>query len=82
MNDSTTYLGDGVYASHDGVYVAIWTSDGVRQSEKIFLDLSVLAALHQFVRSAQDQARQRPLRTQSVYDAEAGVHRTLVDGEQ
>lgn len=56
MDDTQTYLGDGVYASHDGYGVWVWTSDGVRQSEKIFLDLSVLAALRQFVRSASSKA--------------------------
>lgn len=56
MDDTQTYLGDGVYASHDGYAIAIWTSDGIRQSEKIYLEPEVLAALDQFVRAALSKA--------------------------
>lgn len=80
MADNQTYLGDGVYASHDGYGVWIWTSDGVRQSEKIFLEPSTLAALVAFAQPP--RAQFRPAETQSVFDPEARVHRTLMEGEQ
>lgn len=43
-----TYLGDGVFAGFDGFQVWIWASDGIRESEKIALDDSTLAALNAY----------------------------------
>lgn len=45
-----TYLGDGVYAEHDGFQVWIWTSNGVRESERIALEPVTLKALNEFVK--------------------------------
>ena len=39
------YLGDGVYAGHDGWHIWIWTSDGVTKSKPIALEPAVLDKL-------------------------------------
>ncbi len=48
MDEPKAYLGDGVYASFDGYQVWIWTSNGLRLSERIALEPSVLEALNRF----------------------------------
>lgn len=40
-----TYLGDSVYAEHDGFHVWIWTNNGIDRSRKIALEPAVLDAL-------------------------------------
>ena len=42
---SRTYLGDGVYASHDGFQIKLDASDGVRTHDTIFLEPDTLQAL-------------------------------------
>lgn len=42
------YLSDGVYAAYDGFQIWIWTSDGVRESEKIAIDPITLSRLKDF----------------------------------
>lgn len=44
------YLGDGVYAKHDGYQIWLWTSDGVHSSSGIALEPNVIMALCSFVR--------------------------------
>lgn len=39
------YLGDAVYAGHDGYQVWIWTSDGENESMAIALERNTLGAL-------------------------------------
>lgn len=43
-----TYLGDGVYAEFDGYQVYVWTSNGIKESERIALEPSVLDNLVNF----------------------------------
>jgi hypothetical protein len=40
-----TYLGDAVYAAHDGFHIWLWTDDGIKKSRPIALEPSVLKAL-------------------------------------
>lgn len=44
MKDET-YLGDGVYAAHDGSNIWIWTNNGVEKGKPIGLESEVLDAL-------------------------------------
>ena len=39
------YLGDAVYAGHDGYHIWIWTSDGVTDDKPIALEPPVLDSL-------------------------------------
>jgi len=55
MSAEKRYLGDGVYASFDGYHVWIWTSDGIRESEKIALESTVLFALNTYDRDMRKQ---------------------------
>lgn len=47
-----TYLGDGVYARYDGWHVRLWTSDGIQETNVVYLDPHVLAALAAHVEEA------------------------------
>lgn len=49
------YLGDAVYASHDGFHVWIWKSNGEQDSEAIALDPSVLNSLNVYAKRKQDE---------------------------
>ena len=40
-NSTRAYLGDGVYAEMVADQIAIWTSNGVHQSERVYLDPEV-----------------------------------------
>jgi len=42
------YLGDAVYATHDGYHIWITTEDGVSVTNKIALEPAVLAALDRY----------------------------------
>ena len=44
------YLGDGVYAEHDPAnMIRLWTSDGFRETNEIFLEPEVWLALQRYV---------------------------------
>lgn len=45
QQESVTYLGDGAYARSSGFDVAVFTSNGVDQSEPVYLDASAIRAL-------------------------------------
>lgn len=44
------YLGDGVYAEHDGFGIVLTTEDGYRTINRIVLEPEVYAALLQWVK--------------------------------
>jgi len=44
-NNTRAYLGDGVYVEMEYGQVAIWTSTGVRESERVYLEPEVWDAL-------------------------------------
>jgi hypothetical protein len=46
--ENQEYLNDGVYAEWDGYGIYIWTSDGIDDSEKIYLDPVTLNELNNF----------------------------------
>ena len=46
---SKVYLGDAVYADHDGYHVVLTTEDGIRVSNTICLEPLVLEALAEYV---------------------------------
>ena len=43
------YLGDGVYLDSDGYHYILYTSDGVRETNRIYLDPSVAKALKEIL---------------------------------
>ena len=47
MNEDETYLGDGVYASHDGFQ--IWLAANHHENKVVALEPQVLARLFQYV---------------------------------
>lgn len=44
-NPKKTYLGDGVYAHHDGYHVVLTTENGIETTNTIALEPEVLHAL-------------------------------------
>ena len=47
------YIGDGVYAGHDGYQVTLETSDGIRVTNRIGLDTTTIQGLKQYLEYAQ-----------------------------
>jgi hypothetical protein len=41
--DRESYLGDGAYVYHDGFGVVLYTSDGIRETNRVVLEPNVLA---------------------------------------
>ena len=49
MTPNRTYLGDGVYAWHDGFHFVLETSDGISTTNQIFIEDYVLQGLFRLV---------------------------------
>ena len=49
-SDDSTYLGDGLFVDFDGYYVELYASNGVRSTNTVFLDPSVLNAFLSYVK--------------------------------
>ena len=48
MSQNKDYLGDGVYADYDGYAVTLTTEDGIRTTNEIYLEPSLLVALGRY----------------------------------
>ncbi len=55
---SNRYIGDGVYASHDGYQIVMETSDGISVSNRIALDDQVLGSLNDYRKYVQEFYRE------------------------
>lgn len=44
------YLGDGLYASFDGWQIELYSFDGIRKLNSVFLEPSVLVSFENYVR--------------------------------
>lgn len=47
MNEE--YLGDGLYASYDGWQIELYASDGIRKTNSVYLEPSVLTKFQVWV---------------------------------
>lgn len=47
---SKQYLGDAVYATFDGYHVVLTTSDGIAETNKIYLEPAVIEALQKYLK--------------------------------
>lgn len=45
MSNKKAYLGDGVYADHDGYHIILTTENGIETTNTIYLDSQVLNSL-------------------------------------
>ena len=45
------YLGDGAYAEYDGFQMRIYTSNGVEETNEVFLGADELEALIEFIKA-------------------------------
>jgi hypothetical protein len=48
------YLGDGVYIEFDGYQIKLTTSDGIHDTNTIYLEDQVLAAFLQYVKELKE----------------------------
>jgi hypothetical protein len=48
MGKEQVYLGDGVFAHHDGYHIVLTTSNGIIETNKIYLDPWVISGLIQY----------------------------------
>lgn len=57
------YLGDGVYADHDGHGLVLTTEDGISETNRIVLEPEVYEALLQYVQALREvyEAKRRAL---------------------
>ena len=53
------YLGDGVYAGHDGFHIWIWSSNGISSSKLVALEPAVLDQLIKYRAFLKDRAARR-----------------------
>jgi hypothetical protein len=56
--DNPTYLGDGLYASFDGYQIRLYAHDGIRATDEVFLEPTVLAAFERFVATLREKVSQ------------------------
>ena len=49
MSRLKAYLGDGVYADHDGWNIILTTEDGIRETNRIVIEPEVHGALLQWI---------------------------------
>jgi hypothetical protein len=57
------YLGDGVYADFDGDQIILTTEDGIRETNRIYLDGHVFNYLKKFVDQINDTSPEPLLET-------------------
>ena len=50
------YLGDAVYAAHDGYHIVLTTEDGIRTTNTVYLEPPVWDALQRVVAAWHEQA--------------------------
>jgi hypothetical protein len=51
-----TYLGDGIYAEFDGYQICIFTSNGIRQENKIYFEGENIESFLEFVKQVKELA--------------------------
>jgi len=59
LGSEVEYLGDGVYAAHDGFGVWLTAEDGVRATDAIYLEPLVFKSLQRFMASMKEPAQER-----------------------
>ena len=55
---SNRYIGDGVYASHDGYQIILETSNGISVSNRIAIEDAVLGSLNDYRKYVQEFYRE------------------------
>lgn len=51
-----TYLGDGLYAKYDGWQIELYVSNGVSETNRVYLEPSVLQAFQAWVKRLDSKA--------------------------
>ena len=49
VGHKATYLGDGLYAEFDGYQFEVYASDGLRKTNRVFMDKSVVTTFFEYV---------------------------------
>lgn len=59
QNEYTEYIADGVYAEWEGFQVRLFATDGIKQTNEIFLEPHALAAVVNFVQRMQMKQKEK-----------------------
>ena len=51
-----TYLGDGLYATHDNTQIELYAYNGVRKTDQVFLEPSTLGAFLAYIEQLHHKA--------------------------
>ncbi len=54
-----TYLGDGLYASFDGYQIRLYSSNGIRATNEVYLEPEVLARFEAYVADLRAKSKAR-----------------------
>lgn len=57
---SKEYLGDSVYAEHDGYAVVLTTDNGYGASNTIVMEPEVVSALNNYIKRITDEEQKKP----------------------
>jgi hypothetical protein len=49
QSKNATYLGDGLYADHDGFQIRLYASNGIETTNEVFLEPPVLGAFLKYL---------------------------------
>ena len=58
MVGNDVYLGDALFASFDGYQIELYTTDGIRKTDQVYLEPAVLAAFLHYVESLKKAAEE------------------------
>lgn len=54
-DNGTTYLGDGLYASHDGHMIRVFANDGVTTTNTVYMETFVLENFEKWVENLRER---------------------------
>jgi hypothetical protein len=58
MVGNDVYLGDALFASFDGYQIELYTTDGIRKTDQVYLEPAVLAAFLHYIESLKKAAEE------------------------
>ena len=61
-NNGTTYLGDGLYASHDGFMISVFAHNGVEVTNMVYFEDRVLENFEKWLKNLRERGVVPPAR--------------------
>lgn len=72
-NPDATYLGDGLYADHDGHMIRLFTYDGITVKNEVFLEIEVIENFKKFIQQFEKRFALREAVDHDSSDVEPGI---------